>query len=76
MFKKIKKLSDDQFFLIGFYILSVLVSFLFGYLVFRYWQIEVCKSPMKVVYLQVIPQKNQLSLRYAEGMVFHELELT
>lgn len=30
-------------------VLSMLVSFLYGYMVFRYMEIELCKSPIEVV---------------------------
>jgi hypothetical protein len=47
-----QKLSKrDQWFIILSFAVSLLVSFLFGYTVFRYWQIEICKSPMLVTTL-------------------------
>lgn len=49
MLIKFKKLTIEQYFIIIAFILSILVSFLFGYLVFRYWAIDVCKSEMKVI---------------------------
>lgn len=44
----LKKMTNDQMFLVIFFVASLLVSFLFGYTVFRYWQIEVCESPMRI----------------------------
>lgn len=44
----LKKMTNDQMFLVIFFVASLLVSFLFGYMVFRYWQIEVCKSLMEI----------------------------
>jgi len=43
-----KRITQDQMFLAIFFVASLLVSFLFGYTVFRYWQIEVCKDPLKL----------------------------
>ena len=45
----LKKMTHDQMFLVIFFVASLLVSFLFGYMVFRYWQIEVCKTPMEIM---------------------------
>lgn len=42
------KMSSDQVFLLISFAVSLLVSFMFGYTVFRYWQIDVCKMPMRV----------------------------
>ena len=47
-----RNLSMDQRFLIYFFLLAFLLSFLSGYVFFRYGQIEICKSPMEVVTLQ------------------------
>jgi len=44
MFIKKNKNSNDELFISIFFILSILLSFLFGFLVFRYWQIDVCQS--------------------------------
>ncbi|MFA6918178.1 MAG: hypothetical protein WC285_05120 [Candidatus Gracilibacteria bacterium] len=40
-------MDEKTFFSLTFAV-SLLVSFLFGYTVFRYWQIDVCKSEMRV----------------------------
>lgn len=50
MIEILKKLNADEWFLLIVFVVSLMLSFLFGYTVFRYWQIEVCKSPMEVVY--------------------------
>ncbi|MDD3861383.1 MAG: hypothetical protein PHP74_00605 [Candidatus Gracilibacteria bacterium] len=42
-----QKITGDQMFLAIFFVASLLVSFLFGYTVFRYWEIDVCKEPMR-----------------------------
>jgi len=39
--------SYEKWFVIIALSLSLLLSFLFGYTVFRYWQIDVCKPLMK-----------------------------
>ena len=49
MIDQVKKNSADQWFIIVAFSLSLLLSFFFGYLVFRYWQIDVCKSGGEVV---------------------------
>ncbi len=49
MLYEVRKNSiPEQWFLIIFFVLSLLLSFSFGYVLFRYWQIEVCKSPIEV----------------------------
>lgn len=48
MIAEIRKITTEQWFLIIALSLTVLLSFLSGYVVFRYSQIELCKSPMEV----------------------------
>ncbi len=43
------KLKNEQYFIITAFCLSLLLSFLFGYLLFRYEKVELCKRPMEVV---------------------------
>jgi hypothetical protein len=47
-----RNLSMDQRFLIVFFLMSFCLSFLSGYVFFRYGQIELCKDPMEIVNLQ------------------------
>lgn len=49
MLYELRKISMEQWFVITAFVLSIIVSFLFGFVVFRYWQIDVCKPPMEVV---------------------------
>lgn len=49
MLSQLRKLSMEQWFMILVLVLSMLVSFLYGYMVFRYMEIELCKSPIEVV---------------------------
>ncbi len=49
MLYELRKISNEQWFAIIAFLTSMILSFLFGYMVFRYWQIEVCKVPMEVV---------------------------
>ena len=51
MLSELRKLSMEQWFMILVLALSMLVSFLFGYVVFRYMEIELCKTPIEVVTL-------------------------
>ncbi len=44
-----RKLSMEQWFFATFFALSIILSFLFGYLFFRYWEVEICKSPIRLV---------------------------
>ena len=48
MIAEIRKMTTEQWFLIIALTLSLLLSFLFGYVVFRYTQVELCKSQMEV----------------------------
>jgi hypothetical protein len=53
MLYEIKQISKEdalkeQVFVILIFVSSVILSFLFGYVLFRYWQIDVCKIPMKI----------------------------
>lgn len=50
MLYKLSKISMEQWFLIVFFVTSVILSFLFGYAVFRYWQVDACKTPMETVF--------------------------
>jgi len=49
MFKIFSKLSYDHWFLIIAFCLSVLLSFAFGYTLFSYDQIDMCKGAMEFV---------------------------
>jgi hypothetical protein len=49
MIDELNKLSFEQWFAILGFALSVLVSFLFGYMVFRYTQLEICKPGIEVL---------------------------
>lgn len=48
MIAEIRKITINQWFALLVFVLSVLVSFLLGYTVFRYVQIDLCKSPIKM----------------------------
>lgn len=48
MIVEIRKITTEQWFLIIALSLSLLLSFLSGYVVFRYSEIELCKSQMEV----------------------------
>lgn len=48
MLQVIGKISMEQRFMIMAFVLSVLLSFLLGYTVFRYVQVDLCKSPIKI----------------------------
>lgn len=47
MIAEIRKMTTEQWFLIIALILSLFLSFLFGYVVFRYSRLEICKSSME-----------------------------
>lgn len=49
MLYKLKKITMEQWFLIVAFVMSLILSFLLGYTIFRYWQIEACKTLMEVV---------------------------
>ena len=53
MLTNVRKISMEQWFIVVAFILSLVLSFLFGYVVFRYWQVEVCKSPVQIVDLDL-----------------------
>ena len=40
---------QEQLFLCTVFVMSIVVAFLFGYIVFRYEQIAVCKDPIEVL---------------------------
>lgn len=44
MLSEIKKISIEQWFFIIVFVLAMGISFAGGYVVFRYWQVEACKS--------------------------------
>ncbi len=46
MIAEVRKITMEQWFVILVFILSVMVSFLLGYTVFRYVQVDLCKSPI------------------------------
>lgn len=48
MLYQLRKISLEQWFLITVFILSLMASFLFGYILFRYTEIELAKSPIEV----------------------------
>lgn len=49
MLPNLSKLTSDEWFILVAFVLSLLVSFLFGYIVFRYVQVDLCKSPIEMV---------------------------
>jgi hypothetical protein len=49
MLAEIRKLSMEQLFLISFLVCAVILSFLFGYVFFRYEQIDICKSAIEIL---------------------------
>lgn len=48
MIAEIRKITTEQWFLIVALSMSLLLTFLFGYVVFRYSKSEICKSPMVI----------------------------
>jgi|GEM_PF-2013716 len=48
MIAEIRKITTEQWFLIVALSLSLLLAFLFGYVVFRYSQLEICKGPVQI----------------------------
>jgi Ca2+-dependent lipid-binding protein len=54
MIEKLRLLKQpehqEQVFLITVFVMSIIVSFMFGYLVFRYERIFICKTPVMAVY--------------------------
>ncbi len=49
MLSQFMKISNEQWFIIMAFILSLILSFLLGYTVFRYLQVESCKESMQVM---------------------------
>ena len=47
MLYELRKISMEQLFIIIAYVMSITLSFLMGYAVFRYTQIEICKTPIE-----------------------------
>lgn len=41
--------KQEQIFVITVFVMSIIVSFLFGYMVFRYENLSLCKSSMVVL---------------------------
>lgn len=52
MFYKLRQINSEQWFMLSAFLLSVLLSFLLGYTLFRYLQIDLCKSAMETGTLQ------------------------
>jgi len=48
MLYELRKLSIEQWWMLLVLVLSMLLSFLFGYVVFRYMEVELCKSPIEI----------------------------
>ena len=48
MLYQLRKISLEQWFLITVFILSLMASFLFGYILFRYTEVELAKSSVEV----------------------------
>lgn len=48
MLSQLRKITMDQWFAICVFILSIILSFMLGYVLFRYTQIELCKSPVTI----------------------------
>lgn len=48
MIAEIRKITTEQWFFILAFSLSLLLSFLLGYVTFRYAKLDICKSPMEV----------------------------
>jgi len=49
MLTNLSKVTSDEWFVLTAFVLSLLVSFLFGYMVFRYVQIDICKMPIEMI---------------------------
>lgn len=54
MLYQLKEINEEQYFVIVVFVLSVVSSFLLGYVLFRYVQIDLCKSDMEVLTTQGI----------------------
>lgn len=52
MLYRLRQINSEQWFMLSAFLLSVLLSFLLGYTLFRYLQIDLCKSTMEVGTLQ------------------------
>lgn len=48
MLYELRKISLEQWFLIIVFILSIMASFLFGYILFRYTELEISKNEIEV----------------------------
>lgn len=48
MLYELRKIELSQWFLITVFILSLMASFLFGYVLFRYTEVELAKSEIEV----------------------------
>lgn len=48
MIAEIRKITTEQWFLIVALSMSLLLTFLFGYVVFRYSKLEICKNSMEI----------------------------
>ncbi|MFH1284522.1 MAG: hypothetical protein ABIH78_02955 [Candidatus Peregrinibacteria bacterium] len=53
MLYQVRKISMEQWFVILAFVLSLALCLLFGYTIFRYWQVDTCKTPMQTVWLPV-----------------------
>jgi len=58
MLDQLRDISDEQWFMIIAFVLSLLLSFLLGYTLFRYVQVDMCKDAMEVGTLQGIHWKS------------------
>lgn len=54
MLYQLKEINEEQYFVIVVFVLSIVSSFLLGYVLFRYVQIDLCKSDMEVLTTQGI----------------------
>ena len=50
MLSEIKKISIEQWFFAAVFAIAMFLSFSAGYVYFRYWSAEACKSPMEIGY--------------------------
>lgn len=48
MLYEVRKISKEQYYVLIVWFLSMVLSFLTAYVVFRYWQIDFCKSDIEI----------------------------
>ena len=48
MLSEIKKISIEQWFFAAIFVVAMFLSFSAGYVYFRYWSAEACKSEVEV----------------------------